>query len=1286
MRKILLLFLLLGVYGLISGQRIKVVGVNEGLSSRQSFNVKQDKRGFVWISTRFGADRFDGESVVKYPIDVLFGGISPLRTTKLILDRKDDLWLFTDRGVVYSYNQENDQFEMRWNVKDYVRDVYFDHNNDLWFVSRSYIGNIKNDSINVLKNSNLMGPEIKRIFDYSEHACLIVSSLDIYKLNTLTNAFEALIDVELIKQHNLLLETCFYDLAENVLWIGSMSKGLYKYAVDNQELTRIHDARLDYRPILAIEELDSAHIIVGTDGIGACVINKHSKEIESVYSKTGSSKRRISSNAVYDIYIDADERVWLSTFSDGINILDFKQQPFEKLVVEEMEEQLMCSDILEDADNKLWVATENGIRKQAGENGSWVQILEAENVLHLFEDSKGNVWAGTYSSGAFKLDKNGRILDHFLRSPDDNNSIATNFVYTITEDARGNIWFGGKKGAIASYNPEKDTFVKVNITQANHITPFGKDDVLVSTESGVFQINIDNYHIKECAFNKNLVSSYISEVLLENDSIAWLATYGDGINRANLVNGQIQRINVQEGLTSNFIYAFVEFGNELWYSSENGIGRLDKRTFSSVSFTPNDGVVGTTFRALSKEQTKDGTIYFGSYSGATHFKPSNIEVQKPSNAQLIIEEFHLFNRRVLASWTESPLLKSIDVSEQIELKHNQHSFSFKFVAIDFDVDKGRRYRWKLDGLNDEWIGPVADNMANYTNISPGSYTFHVQYLDRNNIVLDARQLKVIVNPPFWNTYPAYLLVFVFLLVLSYIVFRQLMANVRRQHTQEKINFFVNTAHDIRTPLTLISSPLMELKDEIPASEKASYLMDIISLNVEKLNRMFSQLLDFQKVYESDEELVVEEYDVNQYLKDKVTNWNPVVDQKHLSIELDLPVETIVGWFDREKMDKIIDNLLSNVIKYTQAGGHIVVQLSRVSDTWRISVSDDGIGISNSDKKKLFQQFYRARNAINSQEVGVGMGLFIIRKYVDLHQGIIGFNARENNGSEFFVQFKEGKKHFKLDEKVDIVTDLEDPFSEREMDLSDKGKLKILIADDDKGLSDYLKKSLSEAYIVEVADDGEEAWDIIPDFNPDILISDLQMPKLNGFELCKRVKSNFSTSHIPIIFLTVVSDEHKKETGYNLGVDDYIEKPFDIRYLKVKISNVLNNRKLLQRKFLGIDEVIIEMDNVHNTEFVNRAMKIIDDNIDNKDFSISEFCRELGLSKSVLYTKFKSLTGYTPNELLKIKRMKKAATLLSEKKYSINEIAYLLGFNEPSYFTTSFKKFYGKTPKQFMDNE
>ncbi|WP_026473382.1 hybrid sensor histidine kinase/response regulator transcription factor [Alkaliflexus imshenetskii] len=1278
------------------GQHITHLGTEEGLNGRHAFNFQQDKKGFMWISTRFGVDRYDGSRVKNYPLKVIDEVGYSVRMFRVAMSRDSVLWAYSDRGTLYRYNESRDEFEQYVELNIYLRALHFDTNNQIWIGSKSLFGYVDGDSLRIIDMPRLRGLEIKSISDFDDEKLLIATNQDVLVYNLNEESLIPIVDNRLMDASGQInIESIYYNSLLKQLWIGTIEAGVFFYDVKSEKLSLIDNPQMRFNPILTILPISDYLLFVGTDGAGAWLIDQKQLRVVRTFQQREGLDFTLSGDGVYDIYRDKEERVWISTYSDGVNILDFGRQGFQILRHEKNNDNSLGRDhvsgMLEDSRGRIWFATNDGVSIYSPADSKWQHLLNRANALTIYEDSRRNIWVGTYALGVYKLDLNGRILKHYMRQAGLPGEIGSNFIYTIIEDCNGDIWMGGKKGRISKYYVKDDVFTHISLSQANYFLRRKPGELLFACESGVYALDVLTGDYAQTKFSTNLKSRYVCDVYFESDSIIWLATYGDGLNRCNYYTGEVVSFTSKTGLNSDFVYSILpDDRGGLWFSSENGIGKIELDTYAITHITIGDGISDTRFRQLSRMKSRSGKIYFGSYNGVTYFHPDKISLQETS-ARIVLTEFSLFNQKFRPGDKNTPLHRALDDTKQITLKHYQHSFTLNFVTINFDPGGNRRHLWKLEGLDEYWIGPTSDNVVNYTNLAPKEYILRIKSIGDNNRVLDERVLKIVVKPPIWQAVPARLVFALLMILLLYWVYLYVRHFIEKRHSEEKIRFFINTTHDIRTPLTLISSPLYELKENLYKTERNAYLFDLITSNLEKLNLMFSQLLDFQKVYESREQLVVRERNVNNYLKDRLMYWMPLADKKNQKLTLVLPDSIVREWFDSEKMDKILDNLVFNSIKYTPEGGSIQVQLTVEEACWQLSVSDNGIGIPKQERKSLFKRFYRAKNAINSQETGSGLGLMLVKTYVELHSGSIAFHSEENKGAEFYIRFKHGSKHFENSIMLDnsrLPINKEEFNSQIDEEYKHIRK-KVLVVEDNKDLRAYLKLSLGHYFKVYDAENGHEAWEQLQVVNPDIVVSDLQMPEMNGFELCRNIKTTFETSHIPVILLTVMADEKNMEEGLKTGADDYMAKPFDVRFLKIKIDNILNNRNLVRKKYLDVDVISPsqdDLDNQLNREFIEKAIKIIDARLTESKFSITDFSKEMGLSRSLLYNKFQSITGYTPNDFIRITRLKKAVLILREKKYSINEIAVMTGFNDSGYFATCFKKVYGKSPKNFIDEE
>lgn len=1287
------------VSGRSEAQRVKQIGIEDGISDKRTYTILQDKKGFLWISTRFGINRYDGENVEEYTLDILNNREkgTPVESTYLLFDRDSVLWAYTNLGGIYKYNQKQNVFDPKVNLNRYIKTVGFDNNNQLWAGSRSYLVHIQDTVVTNIKDPALQDAYIKKIIPLSTGNLLLVAEDRIAEFDIQLRKVKRVIEQKADNSPPLIIESCFYDSQKGIAWIGSQKNGIYQLHLPTFRLRHIEEKTLTDYPIISIASNNDSTLLLGTDGSGLCVLNTRRESVIEVYNQRADKEHQISSNAVYCISRDrlVANRIWIATYSDGINRIDRSESNFKTLKHETNNSNSLCNNlvysILENSGGDYWFATETGISVWNKKTDIWKTLFENRNIITMFEDSKGFIWVSVYSSGVYAIDKYGNVKKHFNYKKENKNSIGSNFIYTIFEDCSGNMWFGCRRGPVTKYIPETDSFKQYEpLLQANHIVQKNDGTILISCDAGIYQVPANGNVLKRCPFSDQLKSFYVSDMWQESDSILWLATYGSGINRCNITQGTVTFFTTNEGLKSNFVHAIVPDDNhQLWYSSEDGLGKLDINSHAVENFTADDGTSGNIFRQLSRMHSSDGKLYFGSYGGVTYFDPTHI-TERAHSARLYFKELRLFNQPVTPGANHSPLIQSIDETDQLILKYSQNSITLDFSVIDYAVEKDRLFSWKLEGLDENWVSLSAGHIANYTNLTPGEYTLHVRYYSDNHELLDERSMGIVIHPPFWNTVWAKILEFLFLLMVVYAIYTYIRQRFRKKQSDERIKFFIHMAHDIRTPLTLIKSPVYELKESVALTEKSVYLIDLITSNLEKLTNLFAQLLDFQKAYEAKDKLYLKRVNINALIRNKVMFWKIAAQKKNIIIEIYLPEEDVYEWFDETKIERVIDNLLSNAVKYTPVDGLIKVKLVRNAKSWQIFIIDNGIGISGKELKHLFTRFYRTDQAMSTGESGSGLGLLLVKQYIVLHGGTIDIKSSKNKGTEMVLKFRSGYEHYKnyvlKEVETTLVNNVEGDVEGDDL-VVEKRKYKLLIVEDDAELREFLQKTLASFYDVSAHPDGKQAWELVQTINPDIILTDLYMPVMTGFELCEKIKNTYETSHIPVIVLTAVSDDQTKLRGLSCGVDDYIEKPFEIKYLRTKVDNILNNRRLLRRKFLGIgsfNDVVNESENKHNKAFIDRIEAIINDHLADSTFTIAQLSKEMGLSRSILYSKFGAVTGYTPNDYIKILRMKKAIEYFNLSKYTINEVALMVGFEEPAYFSTCFKKTYGKSPIQFIE--
>lgn len=624
-------------------------------------------------------------------------------------------------------------------------------------------------------------------------------------------------------------------------------------------------------------------------------------------------------------------------------------------------------------------------------------------------------------------------------------------------------------------------------------------------------------------------------------------------------------------------------------------------------------------------------------------------------------------------------------------------------SINYDYPSNILYSWRLEGFYDKWSKPGTENTIRYTNLAPGKYTLRVRAISNEDkrVMLEERSMDIVIAQPFWLTIWAVLLYAAFLCLIAIILLRILILRKQRKVSDEKIHFFINTAHDIRTPLTLIKAPLEELREKEELSKEGISNMNTALRNVNALLRLTTNLINFERADVYSSELYISEHELNTFMNEIFNAFQQYANIKHINFTYESNFRYMNVWFDKEKMESIFKNIISNALKYTPENGNVQVFVSETSDSWSVEVRDTGIGIPANEQKKLFKLHFRGSNAINSKVTGSGIGLMLVWKLVRLHKGKINLSSIENQGSVIKITFPKDSKRFrkahlatpsKQRQEIKVVDNVPPPSPEIYENAQKKENInhrRILIVEDNDELRNYLSQTLSEEYVVQVCSNGKEALTIIPEYKPELVISDIMMPEMRGDELCQAIKNNIETSHIPVILLTALNNEKDILSGLQIGADEYVVKPFNIGILKANVANLLANRALLRSKYANLDlddeehdEDCINCSQDIDWKFIANVKKNVEDNIDNPALTVDVLCSLMGMSRTSFYNKLRALTDQAPGDYIRLIRLKRAVQLLKEDTHSITEIAEMTGFSDAKYFREVFKKHYNVSPSQY----
>jgi len=1278
---------------------IRFYNLNEenGISIRETNQVCGDDNGFIWISSKMGILRYSLDDIRIYQLPVESRDIVEVRLEYY----KGDLYAYTNNGQFFLYNPILDKFELLLNMSAELRNAYLivnqlliDDAGKLWIASA--FGLFSYTEENGLK-TQVPNRDIQTIAwkDQDSFFFIVDGVLKVFSISETTETTY----FNFSNTDNHIVSSLWYDTPNGNLWIGTIANGLFvlKNGEDGLALENLDE--IPTQPVLVIEEISDSKVLLGIDGQGIWEIDKYSLKVSNIYKEDSDNPNALKGNGVYDIYHDKrNDRVWVCTYSGGVSFFDKADPAITQIkhIVNNPNSLVNddVNDVMEDSHGNLWFATNNGVSFFNVKTSRWKSFFHnkrehAQVFLTLNEDNRGRIWAGTYSSGVYLLDvKTGEEIKH-LSFEDTNGKFRSNFVFDIINDNQGDIWCGGVNGDLICYNTEQDTFRSYGDMTIYNILEYRPNKLLLGSSYGLVLFD------KNTGETETLVEGYIVQDIFVKDEIIWICTSGNGFVSFNLKTGEKETFTVDSGLPSNFISSIQYSDGFFWLGTEQGLCRFNQDDKSIVTFNSILALNNVSFNLGAHYILGDGRLILGTNKGALIFDPGEIQPIK-DQGRIYFQELTISGTSI-RELSAPHLTSTIDNLTDLTLKYFQNTISLEMIPIGV-VGSGAKFSWKLENLDNEWSNPSRNNILSYSNIPSGNYTLRIRMLDNSNSnVLAERTISLEMIPPYWQT--IWFQLIVYLLILGAFVFSMLyyIDRLKKKHSDEKIRFFANTAHDIRTSLTLINGPVEELNKESGLSNKGLHYLHLATDQTRRLLNVATQLMDFQKSDIGKERISLSMVDIVKTIENRVMMFESYASNHSIQISFTANVKKFVTAIDETLMDKVVDNLISNAIKYSPADTSVQVNLNCSSSKWILEVKDQGIGISKQAQRQLFKEYYRAENVINSKIVGSGIGLLLVKNYVNLHGGKINCTSQLDSGASFEVviptreveasEIKQDSNNTETLQPVIIKQQLS-PSVLSDGDDSGKPKMKVLIIEDNEYLREFLKSALENQFKIYLAEDGLQAWNLIQQQTPDMVVSDIMMPNMDGFELCQKIKSTYETSHLPVILLTALAGKAEQLQGLGLGADDYLTKPFDVSILQQRIRTLVHNREIIRDKALKIihkgEDGTAILENELNDKFLKRMIEVVHENISNAQFSKNDFASAMNVSPSLLYKKIKSLTDQSPTDFIKLVRLNHSLELLSNKKYNITEVSELCGFSSVGYFSTVFRKHYGKSPTQMIE--
>lgn len=1085
-------------------------------------------------------------------------------------------------------------------------------------------------------------------------------------------------------------------------------------------------------------------IWIGTDHGGITIFDKKTNRT-NIIERNIYEPRSLGQNSVTNLFCDDEGIVWAGTYKSGISFYHPDTYKFKGNAVtsyfNKKAEVIDCNRVYVDSQDNLWIGTDGQGLIRYNQNRNDIKVFENEShnpnsllsnvITAIYEDHRQNIWIGSFLGG-LNCYANGKMISYSIDSKNPN-SLSSKSVYGLTEDDYHYLWIATLGGGIDVLDPTRKTFTNYNqqtypTLYSDYILSIFKgrnNNLYFSSNLGINKINVDKHEITSL-FDDNLKKSALTSeafncFLIDSRGLYWMAS-DKGLNIYNPKDKSLIHIFDTDGLPSDETVSLIEDNNgNIWMGTRGGLVHIycqivdEKLDYYITHFDEKDGLPSNVCNQNAIFKDKYGIIYVGLTKGYISFDPtkisSNDKVPQPQFTDLMISNQPIrpnvmHNGRVVIEKTISNL-------EEITLNYDETNFTIKFSALSFQNPTKNHYKYKLEGLDKEWT-EVKNGIgsASYSNLNSGEYKLVVYASNGDNIWSNQPlEMLITVNPPYWFSWWAisFYLVIIFLAIWGFIYWQlakqkrefeqaQLILEAQKVHEVDelKFKFFTNISHEFKTPLTLIMTPIEKLLKE-DSNQEHHNLLTIVYRNAQNLLKMVNDILDFRKFDLNKMTLSLKSGNVIGFIKDVCQSFSSIATDKSINLTFTTFVNSLQMDFDAEKIEKIISNILSNAFKYTESGT-IAVSIGireslqeKAQDYLSINVSDTGIGIEKQELNKIFDRFYRIENTLENNPQGTGIGLHLVSEYVKLHNGEISIESTVGKGTSVSILIPisnsdyNSSKHLKTIEKV-----IESPTSEANVtDKKNKSGLynnlpTLLIVDDNDDFCRFIESLFQDEYHVATAHDGKEGYTIVLDQLPDIILCDVMMPIMDGYEFCRKVKADIRTSHIPIILLTAKSSEENQYSGIEAGADDYIAKPFNIDMLKLKITKIIERQKHLQSRFknrIDVSPSEIEIQTV-DEKFVEKAIAIVEENMDNPNFLVEDLCKEMGMSRVYFYKKILALTDKTPSEFIRLIRLKRAADLLKKSQLFVNEVAFKVGFNDPKYFRKYFKEEFGVTPNEY----
>lgn len=1341
------------------------ISSSQGLSNSTIESILQDSRGFIWVGTRDGLNRYDGANMLVFRNNRQdSNSLSDDFITSMYEDEQQSIWIGTRNGLNI-FNPLSNRFTRLANMPGAttlqdapIATLYGNKKGHIWVSTTEghlytyHQGKLRQVKWKVDgKVQTLVTDLHAQVFFEDQRGILWAGTTHgLYRYHQAIQAFESW-DAQPLAGQKLSIRAIAEDKLGNLL-LGTAYDGLISYHPTMGVVQHFKHVpgmlqSISSNMVMAVAVNAAGEIWIGTVNGGLDKYEPLTGSFQHFYYQP-ENPQSLSQRTVSVLFIDKQENLWIGTHRGGLNLYAPKAKKFITMQQQASGNGLSYNDVkafCEDSDGNIWIGTDGGgLNKYIRQNQSFIhykynaqqaQSIGSNEVLSIIEDSFKQLWVATWGGGLCKFDsRNNRFVRYQTKSTN-SGAIGSNFVQCMVEDKPGKLYVGTYYGGLFVFDIEKEVFTPIPQQTATANGVSGHNVVsLLKDRSGHIWVGTDDGGLNKIDKATGHVEHYFHEWkkkpdirVLFADSKGNIWVGHQGLYKYDATAKQFRLFSTAEGLATLFIKGIVEDNHgQFWISTSNGLKKLDPETKTVRTYNTNDGLQNNEFEANAAFITKDGEIYLGGINGCNRFYPHKI-AENNYVPPVFVTQLWVHNNAVIGG--KSPLLpQDISYSQALHLPYNLATFSLGFAALNYTIAENNQFLYKLDKWDKDWIQAGKEQKATYTNLPPGTYEFIVKAANNDGVWNTiGYSITIYISPPFWATWWFRLLMGILLCSGAYYLFLIRKRVLHQWHEKEKkeaihqmqLDFFTNISHEFRTPLSLITGPIDSLMKQ-QTDEKTKHTYQVIQRNAHRLLLLINELIDFRKAKSGALKLQVMPGNMHLFVHELAEEFSELANQKKIDFTVLTPATQLPEyWFDRQVLEKIIINLLSNAFKYTPENGQVtlevrntidglkpqfepslvIVEQPKTTDFVFIRIADSGAGISKTFMPHLFERFYRVSDA----HVGSGIGLAFVKALTQLHKGNIYVYSEYGKGTEIIVGIPAAKACYQAAEMWMKTTAVHSETASSKLlmanavlpatsatpsaavpNVSSK-KYTVLIADDNADLLSFLTDSLSPFYNIVAAADGQEALQKTLQSPPDLIISDIMMPVMDGIAFCQQVKSTPATAAIPFILLTAKNAPETRQEGTVTGADYFFTKPVSTDLLLATLNNIFTQRALLQQAFRNdqLADVKAMAQTSQDKAFLDELLAVIESHLSNTEMDIDFVCLKMGMSRTKLYSKMKSITGQPIGDFIRSIRLRKAAEMMMHGEQSLTEIMYSVGIQTQSYFSKAFKQEFGKTPTQFL---